>query len=400
MIRHILKQIWTQRRRNTWIFAELFIIFILAWYIIDYGFVLMHNRLIPKGFEVENTYRVSYKELTNDAEKAVFRSFYDKVRLYPGVEKTFLTYKYSGVTPYNGSYSSSSIKRDTTKTSKDFYAQIKPLTSNSYFEIFQVHSAVKPDAFGQIDFSKKSIALTKILADAMFKNETPIGKKVFINGKEEYIVTDVINNQKRFTYDVQDNVIFYPTSDTTITMPEIALKTGPAFSLEQFKKDISNSITSYEAVKERQELMDGSTTEINIRFGIMIFFLLNVSLGIIGTFWFRNQKRRGEIGLRMALGSTRAKLQRQYILEALLLLTLAVVPALCVNAALAHYDVIQTPGNTNADISAYITANKWLRFIITNSLTYLLLAAIVALSAWIPAHKASKIHPVDALRDE
>jgi putative ABC transport system permease protein len=33
-------------------------------------------------------------------------------------------------------------------------------------------------------------------------------------------------------------------------------------------------------------------------------------------------------------------------------------------------------------------------------MTYILLAVIVAFSAWIPARQASKVHPVEALRDE
>lgn len=401
MLLHIFKQIWTQRRRNVWIFAELFIVFVLAWYIIDFGFVLVHNSLIPKGFQIDQTYRVCFKELTNSTDKAEFRSFYDKVKLYPGVKNIFLTERYSGVTPYNGSMSSRSIKRDTTKISKDFYAQTKPLTSNSYFDIFQVYSAIRTNTLGQLDFSKKSVVLTQDLADAMFKDESPIGKHLFMDDKDEYVVIDVVKNQKRFAYDLPDNVIFFPVNDSTITMPEIAIKVGDNFSLEKFKKEVTNTITSYDDVKRKQELIDDSENNIRIRFGIMIFFLLNVALGVIGTFWFRNQTRHGEIGLRMALGSSKNKLRKQYIFEAVLLLTLAVIPAFFVAATLVYYDIIKIPGNyTMSEFHGYITDHRWLRFLVTNGITYILLAAIVIISAWIPAYKASKIQPVDALRDE
>lgn len=103
---------------------------------------------------------------------------------------------------------------------------------------------------------------------------------------------------------------------------------GENFSLQNFKNDITGSIVSYKAVKYNMEAMDGTTNNIRMRSGgVMIFFLLNIALGIIGTFWFRNQARRNEIGLRMALGSSRNKLQAQYIAEAILLLTLAAIPA-------------------------------------------------------------------------
>ena len=137
----------------------------------------------------------------------------------------------------------------------------------------------------------------------------------------------------------------------------------------------------------------------------MIFFLLNIALGIIGTFWFRNQTRRGEIGLRMALGSTRTKLQWQFILEALLLLTLAVFPAVIINYAIVEADVIKIDiqGLTNyktVEGSPYIIQNAPLRFLAVHIITYVFLAIIIVFSAWIPANKASKVHPVDALRDE
>lgn len=399
MLQHILKQIWIQRRKNTWIFAELFIVFILAWYIIDYGFMLIHNSLISNGFNIENTYRVYYKDLTNNEEKAEFRSFYDKVRLYPGVEEAFLTPKYSGVTPYNGSMSATSLRYDTLKTSVRFPAQTKPLTSNNYFDVFRSYSEIRSGSFGRLDFSKKSIILTKNLAEAMFKNQSPVGKRVFVNDKDEYEVVDVVNNQKRSIYEEPNNIIFFPESDTTVTSPEIAIKTGQSFSEEKFKKDITNSIVSYDEVKKKQELMDGSNDDIRIRFGIMLFFLLNVALGVIGTFWFRNQTRRGEIGLRMAMGSSQSNLLKHYITEAVLILVLAVIPALCVNAALVHYNVVKTPGTTMAE-NAYITANVWLRFLITNGITFIVLLIIVSFSAWIPAKKASGINPVDALREE
>ena len=35
MIKSILTQIWNQRRSNSWLFAELLIVFVLLWYCLD-----------------------------------------------------------------------------------------------------------------------------------------------------------------------------------------------------------------------------------------------------------------------------------------------------------------------------------------------------------------------------
>ena len=52
----------------------------------------------------------------------------------------------------------------------------------------------------------------------------------------------------------------------------------------------------------------------------MVFMLVNVFFGIIGTFWLRMQNRKGEIGLRMALGAHRITLERYMYTEGLCLL--------------------------------------------------------------------------------
>ena len=164
-------------------------------------------------------------------------------------------------------------------------------------------------------------------------------------------------------------------------------------------------IQSFQSLKEDMDYVFGMTNEVRLRGALMLFFLLNIALGIIGTFWFRNQTRRSEIGLRMAVGSSRTMLQIQFIVEALLLLTIAVIPAIAINLLIVGADLIKLRMDLMIEYSTvkeslYIIQNAPLRFLITNLITYVFLALIVVLSAWIPAHRASKTHPVDALRDE
>ena len=62
-------------------------------------------------------------------------------------------------------------------------------------------------------------------------------------------------------------------------------------------------VHDYEMIRE-----DYNRTNVNqmqTRFWMMGFLLVNILLGIVGTFWFRTQHRRGELGLRVAVGSTR-----------------------------------------------------------------------------------------------
>ena len=57
---------------------------------------------------------------------------------------------------------------------------------------------------------------------------------------------------------------------------------------------------------------------------MMAFLLVNVFFGIVGTFWLRTERRRSEIGLRMAIGSSRGRLGEYMYLEGLGLLAITV----------------------------------------------------------------------------
>ena len=83
----------------------------------------------------------------------------------------------------------------------------------------------------------------------------------------------------------------------------------------------------------RNDFQQGSYNQVQVRFWMMGFLLLNILLGIVGTFWFRTQHRRAESALRIAVGSSRMQLWQRLNKEGLLLLTLAALPAavLCYN---------------------------------------------------------------------
>ena len=67
MIRQLLKLIWNQRRQNSWIAFELLVVFVALWAIADLFVVQTTLYLRPLGYQVENCWRLSFDNYTQEA---------------------------------------------------------------------------------------------------------------------------------------------------------------------------------------------------------------------------------------------------------------------------------------------------------------------------------------------
>lgn len=61
--------------------------------------------------------------------------------------------------------------------------------------------------------------------------------------------------------------------------------------------------------EQRPVILKSSIDNLKKKIALVGFMLVNVFFGIVGTFWLRTQYRRGEMGLRSALGASRGTLK-------------------------------------------------------------------------------------------
>ena len=147
-------------------------------------------------------------------------------------------------------------------------------------------------------------------------------------------------------------------------------------------------VTSFKDLREICERED--MNEAKSQLCVLGFLLMNIFLGVIGTFWFRTQQRRREVALRMAMGSSRQKVFSRLMSEGILLLTLAAVPAVIIafNVGIAELvDVEKLPFGGG-------------RFLAAVAVTWLLMAVMIVAGIWYPARGAMKVQPAEALHDE
>jgi putative ABC transport system permease protein len=127
-----------------------------------------------------------------------------------------------------------------------------------------------------------------------------------------------------------------------------------------------------------------NTTLLSIFAGIA---LLLAAIGIYGLMSYSVQQRTQEIGIRMALGAESGSVRTMVILQGMRLALIGVVIGTAAAFGLARFMGSFLFGVRPWDPAAFITVP-------------IILCAVALIAAWVPALRASRVHPMVALRHE
>lgn len=417
MWRQILTQIWNQRRANAWVWAELLVVTVLLWYGIDVIYNYEGAALHPKGYDtscvfdlkVENKPVEIIDSLDNVNAGEDFAYLYNLIREYPGVEEACYYY---GSIPYSNEdmHEGYATHQDSTRVVGCCIRYV----SASYFKVFRL----KP-TYGQLDEQKwrqseypMPAFMSEDLADSLFHTTgaDALGQTCFnpylLNYSQKetnYRVMGVLPRHKLDDYQRYEPFIYLPSHDRPIWWQNVGIRVSPdhvAGFAERFRRDMQQtfdrgifylkSIRSYDDMKAAYDIEQGTVNYLNTVYAVIAFFGFNIFLSILGTFWYRTRKRRCEIALRMAMGSSRRATLHYYVMEGLSLLVLAAIPALiiCLNIYIADLTVHTLMDATMGRLFCCFAA------------TLVVLAIIILIGIWYPAHRAMKIQPAEALHDE
>lgn len=418
MIHSILHQIWNQRRSNGWLFAELLIVFTLMWYCVDVLYGFGHAEQQSKGYDLENVYKVRIScnptQLVLCSSKDSLQQFWFKpleevfrrIKQYPAVESATM---WLGTDAYTRgcmfqAYTTDSVHvigANIRYVSPEYFNVMRiPLVQGSEISLAEWNPSASP----------VSAVITQDLADSLFQTSDGAIKREFMdyyNSGLRYRVSSVCALQKTDDYARYEPFILTPFPNwfyETQNIPYFSIRIRPEADTNDFAASFYRDMTpllrvspfylfdirSYKEQKIERDAAEGVTPYIRSARLIVIFFVFNVFVGLMGTFWFRTRHRRSEIALRMAMGSSRNKIRGQLLGEGLLILVIAAIPAIiiCINMVLS--DVTFTEA-TDASLG---------RFIICTLAVFCLMALMVIIGIWYPASKAMKVQPAEALHDE
>lgn len=421
MIKHILKIIWNQRRSNGWIFAELLVVASVLWVMVDMFWVDYKTYHAPLGFDITNVWRFKLSQLGELAPGYVPDSLYrssdpedldrlmEQIRQNPEVEEVCATF-YS--TPYlNGDSWRDIVPLDgDTTVSSQMSFQLRNVTPE-FFRLFRVKTPDGKPVSDQIAGVHHALVISKEMADIFYHGENAVGRKVIYSGQgDSYRIAAVSSSFRRYEYD-RAEPCFFQCMDGDIfnrivegfgaRNAHVCVRMKKAYTQEEMNGWLEtmgdrltvNNLYVYgvrSLADFREKVLRFNDRENKNKIALMSFMLVNVFFGIIGTFWVRMQNRRGEIGLRKALGANRITLQKYMYIEglSLLLLTLPLVIVLTGNLAFTGYlDTYRVP------LSAE-------RLLITFGFTYLLMGSMICFGIWFPIRQSVRMAPADALHYE
>jgi ABC-type antimicrobial peptide transport system permease subunit len=224
--------------------------------------------------------------------------------------------------------------------------------------------------------------------------QDPLGKKLSIWGHLFIVVSEVKNSKHQFMNERPEPTVYmnYFQESDNETIVQVKTKGNPenvASAVERTIHEIDGRLPVFDVRSMRE------TTQMARIFAVMqstfagmfaVIALILAATGIYGVVAYRTQLRTHEIGVRMALGASRANVLRLVLLQGLWLTLIGLVLGLVLSFGLTRFI---------AGLLYGISANDPMTVIGV----VVLLGAISLLACYLPAHRAMHANPVASIRE-
>lgn len=417
MIKHIITIIKNERKQNIGLWIELLIVSVFLWYIVDNVYVTLNNFNKPLGFDTEHTYIMHLGYLNENSPRYVkgisteegvdnMLTALERIKQNPMIEAASISQNSS---PHIGSNSSMTIFRDTLQSNYTLLRRVTP----DFFKVFKYESVNgSSDELVQALERGEYVISSETTQNLFKEDESPIGKQLSFSNEEDADKFTVGAVSKTVRYDnfsnwndyvahsISNSLLAIYANDWVVYL-EYCVRVKPEEDYDfvnRFRKDMTQQLqignfylSDIKYIPDNKKAYQkDDVNDLKMKMYIVLFLLVNIFLGVTGIFWFRTQHRRSEIGLRIAIGDTPKLVLNKYFAEGLLLLGATIIPAM-----IAMYVLYR-----NELLNLYLMNFTVGRFLIGFIITYAMLAAMIVLGILIPARKAVRVAPAEALRDE
>jgi putative ABC transport system permease protein len=393
MFKHLFKMIWNKKKQNSLLIVEILLSFMVIFAVFSFALNSYNNYAKPMGFNYDHVWAVSYNhtlETKNpDSVTLVYQTLLRNIKSLPLVVDA--GYASSNI-PFSNNHMSTGITNN----------GIQLRNVNNFFmdENYVNTTGVKMLAgrwYNSADAALKAkpIVINKTLKEKLFGKIDVIGKTFGDDAKSKQKIIGVIDDMKTDGDYQAPAPGIYNQHDTAAYkwMGKIMVKVTPdadaAFEGKLYKL-VSNTFKNSNIEIEH---LDNKLTAYNkftlvpliILSIVAAFLIINVALGIFGVLWYNINKRRGEIGLRRAVGAPGSSVSAQLVYEALILATLSLI--------IGAFFAVQFPLLNVFDLPASV-------YLFAMLFAVIFIYLLVLVCSLYPGKQAAAIYPAVALHEE
>lgn len=388
MLEHIFKLIWKKKQRNFLMMLEIFFAFIVLFAVSSLSVYNYNNYKNPTGINIDNTWVVHMNYNTDTMPN--LELIRQRLRTYPEIQSFSFC---SSNLPYAFSNSNTGIKYNGVEVTTDIMSVEPEFPTVLGMTMMEGRWFTWEDTIGKND----PIVITRKLKEQLFGNEPAIGKICgeVVPGEEPTgnKVIGVVDYFKQKSDFQSDDACMFAPADLRWHRNGLLVKLKSPQNADfeaRLSKDLVNIGKDWSV--EVQHLDQMKTTQNNvilvpilILFIVCGFLVFNVALGLFGVLFQNISQRRGEIGVRRAMGATKRAIMQQIVGETAMIATFGLV--------LGLFFAVQFPLLHVFDVSTGIYLSAML-------IAVAAIYAIVVGCALYPSRQAAQIYPAEALRDE
>jgi predicted permease len=357
------------------------------------------NRIDP-GFNRENVLRL---QIETDALgykggdprlNALYQQIETRVGALPGVKVA----SFSAFTFHEGSWSDAVLVPGMPKNEN--ISVHHNVVGNGYFQTMQI-PLIAGRTFSTTDTatSQRVAVISEHIAKTLFPPGNPIGRHFHLGDNKpenEFEVIGIVKDTKFHSLQEQpENINYLSYLQRPWTFGDFEVRYSGDFgaisdSVQQAIKSIDRNVriahvTTLDEQVARSMTNQRLVAQLSAFFGLLAVFLS--AIGIYGLMSYVVSRRTNEIGIRMALGAARSNVSWLVMREILLLVAVGIaigVPVALAGDRLVSNMLFGLKGTDPLSLTAAVV----------------LLVVVASTAGYLPAKRASKIDPMEALRYE
>ncbi|MGF7078068.1 ABC transporter permease [Mucilaginibacter sp. UYCu711] len=396
MFKHLFKLIWNKKKQNALLITEMLVSFMVMFAVFSMIVNFYQNYRTPLGFEYKNVWLINIDNSPHFNRGDSAAMYYENIRKVltnmPEVKEVSFA---SGNTPFTSSMMTTGYRHKGKLYSPiNFYR-----TEDAYDNAFDLHLLEGRWFEKQDDAAVTTpVVINQSFKEQMFGKGKATGQ--LIGGYDEKdpkkmrIIGVIADMKDRGDYRPSGQSL-YTRIDTGFFhyVSRIVIKVTPeadaAFEGRLYKavaNIMKESTVGIERFSQKRDKMNKETLmPVIILLILATFLIINVALGLFGVLWYNINKRRGEIGLRRAIGATGNSVAAQIVTESVLLATLSLIIGSFFAVQFPLLNVFGLPAGV------YFTAIF---------LAALFIYLLVLVCSLYPGRQAAAVYPAVALHEE